>query len=134
MISAIDRAYCAGLFEGEGSIFSSYRASTNGTSTQRSIVVSISMSDRLPLDLFGDAIGAGSVRGPYKNTAPNAIKAMYEYRTGKFEVVQFIVCNIWEWLSPRRKEQCTKALANYTSFELTNKPKKLRRNNRGDYR
>lgn len=132
MISAIDRAYCAGLFEGEGSIFSSYRASTNGTSTQRSIVLTISMSDRFPLDLFGDAIGAGSLRGPY--STKGGTKPMYEYRVGRFEIVQFAICNMWQWLSPRRKEQCIKAIKNYTEFGLTNKPKKLRRNNRGDYR
>ena len=132
MISATDRAYCAGLFEGEGSIHSSIRNSTNGTSRQRSIVLSITMTDREPLDLFDDIVGRGSIRGPF--VAKNTGKPLYEYRIGRFEAIQFVVCNIWGWLSPRRKEQIEKAIKNYTTFNLTNKPMKLHRNTYGDYR
>jgi hypothetical protein len=132
VIKDINRAYCAGLFEGEGTIHSSIRNKSGGSSRQRSIAISITMSDVMPLELFGDIVGAGTIRGPFSSKYGN--KLMYEYRTNKFETVQFIICNIWDWLSPRRKEQCVKAINNYTSFKLSGPAYSLKRNNRGDYR
>jgi hypothetical protein len=129
MITREDRAYLAGLFEGEGSIYAQIRQYPNGTTQQRSICITLSMTDRMPVELFGDIIGAGSVRGPYNTvTGHNKNwKPKYDYRTNRFEIVQFIVCNIWEWLSPRRREQCIKAIQTYTSFQLVNSPKRLKR-------
>lgn len=138
MISKTDRAYCAGLFEGEGTIHARIRSYKRkfkeGYTTQRNISLAIAMAHQWPLEIFADAFGMGTVIGPFPNRAPNGIKPMYEFKTARFENIQFIVCNMWDWLSPERKLQCAKALKTYTSYELKNTPSHLKRNHRGDYR
>lgn len=135
MITAINRAYCAGLFEGEGNIYSctrtSYKKNKKPGALIRQIKLDIGMTDLLPLELFNDIVGVGTINGPYDNKY--GYKLRYMWRTDRFEEVQFVICNIWDWLSPRRKEQIVKALTSYTSFKLTNHPMRLSKN-RGNYR
>jgi hypothetical protein len=110
VIKAEDRAYCAGLYEGEGNIFSLIIKDKlkDGTDARpyRAIKLRISMTDREPLDLFDDIMGFGRVDGPTQKGSKH-YKPMFCYEITGFERVQFVVCQMWDWLSPRRKEQIT---------------------------
>lgn len=114
-MQAEDRAYCAGLYEGEGYITfglrkRNYQDGTPGRSS-RTIVLGIGMTDRYPLDLFDDVVGFGIIYGPYDKGSNS--KPMYTYKVYGLERVQHVVCNIWYWLSPRRKDQITTAFTKY---------------------
>lgn len=105
-----DRAYCAGLFEGEGSI-----CYTKGKS--RNIQISIHSIDEFTLNLFSELMGVGTVRGPYqRRTFDN--QPIYKYDITGYPKVQFAICQMWFWLSPRRKEQITKALRGFQNHEM----------------
>lgn len=121
MIKAEDRAYCAGLFEGEGNINFGV-TNIKQRSPSRAISLVIRMTDKEPLDLFNDLIGFGNVTGPYNNGDKN--KNIYCYKVTGYERVQFTVCQIWQWLSPRRKELIALALTDFKAFEIT--PRKSR--------
>jgi len=115
-----DRAYCAGLFEGEGNIHFSINK-RNGRKSYRNIGIEISMTDREPLDLFDDLMGFGMVYGPIDggNTRLGTREKLhYRYRVSGFERVQFVICQMWFWLSPRRKIQIAEALTSFTAFEV----------------
>jgi hypothetical protein len=125
LIPEKDRAYCAGLYEGEGSIVFTLRSQKkrDGSSGKfiRGIVLSINMTDVYPLELFEDIIGYGSVIGPFARgeTEKGSIrKPYYRYYVTGFERVQFAICQLWDWLSPRRKEQIEKAFTSYTSHHI----------------
>lgn len=105
-----DRAYCAGLFEGEGSI-----VYTNGKS--RGIQLSIHSIDEHPLALFCELMGFGTVRGPYQRRTFNNLP-IYKFDIVGYEKVQYAICQLWFWLSPRRKEQVIKALRGYQNHEM----------------
>ena len=110
MLSKESRAYCAGLYEGEGSI-NFYKSRG-----RRAIRINIQMTDRQPLELFQDFMGVGTIYGPYQR---GALKPIFQYQAHGFEAVQFIVCNIWSWLTERREHQIVNAFKNYTSHIIT---------------
>lgn len=117
-ISSTNRAYCAGLYEGEGSI-SFITKMNRGTTPTRSIRLSISMTDLYPLELFQDFIEVGTIYGPYASFRPGN-KSTYLYQVYKYKDVLHVVSNIWYWLSPRRKEQIEKTMDAYSAFILIN--------------
>jgi hypothetical protein len=106
--------YCAGLYEGEGSICCTYNKDPrNGNRNKipvRKLVLKISMTDREPLELFEDIMQVGNLSNV--GVLPSG-KRLYEYRVGKFEEVKFVIDAMYEWLSPRRKKQADDAINKY---------------------
>ncbi len=129
MLEPEERAYCAGLFEGEGSIsFTTgiplLKSGERGN-PYRGIQLRIEMTDREPLELFGNMMGMGTLAGPFPR---NRKIPIYRYRVTGFEKVQYAICQLWFWLSPRRKEQISKALKSYTSHRLVRQHRVGRKN------
>lgn len=102
-----DVAYAAGLYEGEGCVYSQLgKATVRGKKYDRKTpqhFIRIAMTDREPLDRFAALFG-GKVYGPYKRGAEHH-KPLYSYNLHGFERVQAAVAAMWGWLSPRRQEQ-----------------------------
>jgi hypothetical protein len=133
-VSREDRAYCAGLYEGEGSIYYTVGKKPEGYRDNRQLRLTIRMNDRLPLDLFSELMIFGTVTGPYIRK-PGLIGEKYDvkpeyyhYQATGLERVQFIVCQIWNWLSPRRRDQISTAIEKFHSFEVYTKPRGTWRN------
>lgn len=124
-ITQKDVGYCTGLYEGEGNITFVTRRNRDKVDGSpggfyRQIKITIGMTDEHPLDLFWEIIGVGQLVGPYrsrKNERENR-KPMYYYHAFGLERVQHVVCIIWEYLSPRRREQITEALRQFHAFEI----------------
>lgn len=106
--------YCAGLYEGEGTIGASfnldYRNGNKDKKPVRKLVLKISMTDIEPLYLFQDIMQLGTINGPYELKSG---KYLYEYRVGTFDAVQLIIHRMYKYLSPRRKLQADSAICRY---------------------
>jgi hypothetical protein len=102
-----DLAYCAGLYEGEGTVYTNLIKGK-----YRYINLAIVMSDLEPLYLFADTVNVGRLNGPYNLNYKDGLirKERYRYYASGFEKVQYIIAMIWPWLSPRRKEQYERAV------------------------
>lgn len=110
--------YCAGLFEGEGSI-RSYQQRDKYNSYYAYIGLSVDMTDLEPLELFEDIMQVGKIYGPYYRTNKEA-KPIYRYYVASYQEVKYVVDSIYGWLSTRRKLQCDTALSNYLKYKELN--------------
>ncbi|MGH7792995.1 MAG: hypothetical protein ACREOB_11840, partial [Thermodesulfobacteriota bacterium] len=126
-------AYCAGLYEGEGTVHTDIRTKKAGSkaglgkyerryyrqsdSNVRQITLKIAMCDLIPLELFRDTMDAGNIRGPYKRSNDNW-KDIYVYTIGSYKEILHVKDLIWPYLSERRKEQFEAEIDKYESFEL----------------
>lgn len=124
-----DVAYCAGLYEGEGTVgtyiskegtYWSKERRKYRTKPERAVIgLRIRMTDLFPLQLFQDTFDAGYLGGPYKNggkDSPEHYKDVYFYQVQNFEHVQYIMVHLWPWLSRRRKDQYAKAVKQFLAF------------------
>lgn len=99
----------AWFFNGEGHIGASVK--TRGDHTRRDLYLAISQTDRWVLDQFRDAVGVGTVTGPYERHIRHpAENDVYYFQVNRFEYVQAIIAMMWAWLSPVKKQQATTAL------------------------
>ncbi|MGH7791561.1 MAG: hypothetical protein ACREOB_04525 [Thermodesulfobacteriota bacterium] len=124
--------YCAGLYEGEGSVGCYSHTHNVGTKTtkhkggkqyrrksefrQSYIVIQISMTDLMPLELFRETMDVGNINGPYQRKPQE--KEFYMYSTSKQKDVIYIRDTLWSYLSERRKDQFIEA---FDKFELYKK-------------
>lgn len=97
-----DIAWAAGLFEGEGTIFSA-----DGGRPR----LALCMTDKDVVDRFRDILG-GTVSGPYREGQENR-KLMYKWQEGKVGTVQSVLRQFWPYLGERRREQAALAFAKY---------------------
>lgn len=99
-------AWAAGLFDGEGTIYSNSRL----------ILLAVGQVDREVLDEFHTAVGnIGRVSGPYTSSNPNA-QLSYRYTASKYETVQAVIAMLWPFLKTVKRKQAEKALKNYVSI------------------
>ena len=111
-------AYCAGLYEGEGTCsahFGTFRTRQGERRRRRSpqYTLQISMTDQEPLERFQEAFGFGKVYGPYtypRDGVNPGYKPLFKFCLDEFEKVQAVIAALWPWLSPRRKEQARRVL------------------------
>ena len=107
-------AWAAGFFDGEGHIGVHVGDHSQGRPWKRiDLYLSISQVDRRVLDRFRDAVGVGSVNGPYIHPSVAARKneqPRYYFTTAKFEHIQAVVAMLWQFLSPVKREQALSAL------------------------
>lgn len=107
------RAYCTGLFEGEGSIGYYIGTDLRNGNQYRRIKLEISMTDEQPIDIFWETMGVGKF---YVLDNLRSRKPVYRYQVQTYETVQYVVGILWEGLSPRRKQQCIDALSDYRNY------------------
>jgi hypothetical protein len=115
--------YCTGLFEGEGYIYTTY--SDRGSSVTRSIEFGIRMCDLYPLELFRDFMDVGSITGPFKQKNPNHTD-FYCYSINTITDIETAVEKLYNYLSPRRMQQCDDAITKYKEWDslyAQNKPR-----------
>lgn len=106
-------AWAAGFFDGEGSPCSYIQRN-------KSIVINLSVGQKDPLLLYkfqkivggyGHVYNKGS-KATYKNGSQTI---EHELQIRKFEYVQYVMCLLWKWLGPFKKEQYRKSLEFYLS-------------------
>lgn len=87
-------AWAAGFYDGEG--HANYKAPSN------SVHLSIDQVELSPLVRFRDAVGVGSLYGPY---ASNGGKSSYRYATTNLVDFQVAVDALWPFLCEPKKNQ-----------------------------
>jgi hypothetical protein len=96
-------AWAAGFFDGEGSTYLKVYATG-----RVEIRMAVAQTDPRPLVRFRNAVGIGSVNGPYERQNKTH-KPNYEYRPDTFEHMQAVIAMLWHWLSEPKREQATTA-------------------------
>lgn len=91
-------AWAAGLFDGEGCTH--YKVESKRS--RPNLVISIGQIDRQVLDRFHEAVGQGTVNGPYRHGkwAP-----MYQFQAFGLERCEEIMRLLWPWLGDVKREQ-----------------------------
>jgi hypothetical protein len=107
-------AYAVGLFEGEGTV----GLMRYGKRDHAYLRIEFQMTDREPLEMFRHAIGqTGGVKGPYKRHPDPRVgiqgrKDTYRVTVrGGFAVQRRVLEAFWPFLSPRRRDQVSRAIA-----------------------
>lgn len=95
-------AYCAGLFEGEGTVY------LHGGRHHPCPRAQIKMTDREPLEVMLATLG-GTITGPYQYRQDR--KPAWTWGLHSYGDVLSLYERIGERLSPRRREQFEKVLA-----------------------
>lgn len=104
--TALERAWAAGLFEGEGCISAQH---VEGYSYAR---VSLGMTDEDPVRRFHRAVGCGSVNCHHSpSTRAKGHKAKWLWRTDKSVEVQAVIELLWWGLGERRRARAIEVLA-----------------------
>lgn len=104
MSRATDRAWAAGLFEGEGSL------SVNYNRNQRPhIQLSITSTDHDVIARFVETVGAGRVYGPYRQSRPG--KPQYQWRAHGWELLKRLQQEWGPYLGARRSTRFAAVLA-----------------------
>ena len=99
-------AWAAGLFEGEGCVFS---AGQNKYGYQYT-ALAVNMTDEDSVRRFAAAVGVGNVRGPILKTSAFVNKPVWEWRIANFEQVQAVIAMLWFGLGTRRRARATELL------------------------
>jgi hypothetical protein len=115
----MELAWAAGFFDGEGT-FAFYKSGR--------FVASVMQTDPEVLVRFRDAIGIGSLFGPYKTTGLGK-KPIYQYRSNGAAVAQQIVALLWPYLCSIKQEQARKSIRLWAAI----KPPKRQRNLKGQF-
>jgi hypothetical protein len=102
MTDAVEIAWLAGIFEGEGSVGTSWPTRTNRPYVQ----ARIGMTD---LDVLEHVqrVAGGRLKGPYTR---NRRKPMYHWNLNGWDEVERLRDLIYPWLSARRREQFDRSL------------------------
>ena len=111
-------AWAAGLFDGEGSLTctmngGTLRSKTGYIGTPRvQVQIGQSYSPEV-LERFKDAVGVGYVLGPYTKAGHGP---RWQFTTVKYEACQWIVIQLWPYLSGPKKDQMKAAFKKHHDF------------------
>ena len=121
MISETDKAYIAGLFDGEGSIDFTKRKEKkkSGTYDCMRISMEISMTDRSVLLWLHEVLGCGTLTNkPRKGKRVDGTKYLMQYRWRcTFRDAYYVCLLIWPW-SHTKLDKVQQIIAHYTSRKL----------------
>ncbi len=111
--SAEERAWLAGIFEGEGCFSGRFES---GPGKDRTVTAKVAMSDRDTVEKFHRLIGLGNISGPHLDSRGKS-KPMWKWTVSSFELFQQTVCYLWPWLGERRRAKATELLKGYSSWQ-----------------
>ena len=128
MVPETDRAYIAGLFDGEGSIHfkrgiekkkrhkgkPGYRLSNS-----MRISMEVTMTDRSVLQWMHDVLKVGTlVKKPRKGRRKDGTKYLMQYKWRcTFRDAYYVCCLIWPW-SHTKLPKITQILEHYTNYKV----------------
>ena len=129
MIPETDRAYIAGLFDGEGSVLFKRgvekKKKHNGkgyrTSQSMRINMEITMTDKSVIHWVHEILGCGTVtRKPRKGLRKDGTKYLMQWRWRcTFRDAYYVCCLIWPW-SHTKLEKIQQIIAHYDDEKLDN--------------
>ena len=118
-----DKAYIAGLFDGEGSVEFTKRKEkkTNGTYNCRRISMEISMTDQSVLIWLHEVLGVGTLTDkPRKGLRKNGTKYLMQYRWRcTFRDAYYVCLLIWPW-SHTKLPKIQKIIKHYADKKIIN--------------
>ena len=130
MIAETDRAYIAGLFDGEGSIHfkrgpekkKKHKGKGYRISNSIRINMEITMTDKSVIFWVHDILGCGTVtRKPRKGLRKDGTKYLMQWRWRcTFRDAYYVCCMIWPW-SHTKLPKIQKIIEHYTHQALDNK-------------
>ena len=107
MIPDTDKAYIAGLFDGEGSIYfkrgvekkKKHKGGGYRISNSMRISMEVTMTDRSVIHWLYEVLGCGTVtRKPRKGLRKDGTKYLMQYRWRcTFRDAYYVCCLIWPW-------------------------------------
>ena len=123
MINDTDKAYIAGLFDGEGSVDFTKRKEIkrNGTYSCRRISMEISMTDQSVLMWLHEVLGVGTLtKNPRKGLRKNGTKYLTQYRWRcTFRAAYYVCLLIWPW-SHTKLPKIQKIIEHYANKQVMN--------------
>ena len=123
MINDTDKAYIAGLFDGEGSVEFTKRKEkkTKGTYSCRRISMEISMTDQSVLMWLHEVLGVGTLtKKPRKGFRKNGTKYLMQYRWRcTFRDAYYVCLLIWPW-SHTKLPKIQKIIEHYADKKIMN--------------
>ena len=121
MINDTDKAYIAGLFDGEGSVDFTKRKEKkrNGTYSCRRISMEISMTDQSVLMWLHKVLNVGTLtKKPRKGLRKNGTKYLMQYRWRcTFRDAYFVCLLIWPW-SHTKLPKIQKIIEHYSEQKM----------------
>lgn len=106
ILNKMELAWAAGLFEGEGSIY---------TTGNKGITIALASSDLDVVTRFANILNfpikLRLTKGKVSNITGLPYKDMYEWRTSRFEFCQAAIALLWIWLGVRRKQDAIACLS-----------------------
>ena len=129
MIHDTDKAYIAGLFDGEGSIYFAKRLEKKKKhkgkgyriSNSQRISMEITMTDQSVIRWVHDVLGCGTVvKKPRKGLRKDGTKYLMQWKWRcTFRDAYYVCCLIWPW-SHTKLEKINQILAHYDEKILDN--------------
>ena len=130
MIAETDRAYIAGLFDGEGSIHfkrgpekkKKHKGKGHRISNSLRLNMEITMTDKSVVFWVHDILGCGTVtRKPRKGLRKDGTKYLMQWRWRcTFRDAYYVCCMIWPW-AHTKLPKIQKIIEHYTHQALDNK-------------
>ena len=97
----LELAWSAGFFDGEGWV---------GVRVEKYPRLMIRQVSPLVLYRFQKAMGGiGNITGPYVQLS-NSTTPVWQYQVDGLNKVQHVICCMWNWLSPVKREQAKNTL------------------------
>ena len=129
MIPDTDKAYIAGLFDGEGSIYfakkpekkKKHKGKGYRISNSQRISMEITMTDQSVIRWVHDVLGCGTVvKKPRKGLRKDGTKYLMQWKWRcTFRDAYYVCCLIWPW-SHTKLEKINQILAHYDEKILDN--------------
>ena len=127
MIPETDRAYIAGLFDGEGSIHfkrgNERKKKHNGkgyrTSNSLRLSMEITMTDQSVLTWLHEVLGVGTLnKKPRKGTRKDGTPHLMQYRWRcTFRDAYYVCCLIWPW-AHTKLAKITEVMQHYNEHKI----------------
>ena len=121
MIPDTDKAYIAGLFDGEGSIHfkRKKKKKRSGTYNCMRISMEITMTDKSVLTWVHEVLGCGTfTKKPRKGLRKDGTKYLVQWRWRcTFRDAYYVCCMIWPW-AHTKLPKITKVIEHYTQRAL----------------
>lgn len=101
---AMERAWAAGFFDGEGSVKLHYNK-YQGNRGRPQLWLSINQCSAIPLTRFRRAVGVGKVYGPYNLTYKGNRRPYWQFQATRSADVELVLNYIGRGLSTPKRQQ-----------------------------